>query len=137
MIEGDRERLTFLIEEKSSGRPIGWCTTRTWARKHVSANLGIGLGEKELWDQGYGSEAVNLLIGIVFDHQGWHGAELYTLTENERAIRSAEKPGFRRVGLEREATYYDGAHHDVTQRDQLRSESDARKSARPRRSKRE
>ena len=130
----DRERTTFFIEERATGRPIGWCTARTWDRKHVSANLGIGLGEKDFWGKGYGTEAVSLLLGIVFDQQGWHRAELYTLAENERAIRSAEKAGFRRCGQEHESAFYDGAYHDIIEMELLRSEWDARKAsgARPR-----
>ncbi len=132
----DRERMTFVIEERESGRPIGWCTVRTWDRKHVNANVGIGLGEKELWGHGYGTEAVVLLLGMVFDQQGWHRAELYTLATNERAIRSAEKAGFRRCSLQREATFYDGAYHDVVEMEQLKSEWDARKVSVAARSKR-
>lgn len=123
----ERDRLTFIIEDRASGRPIGWCTERTWDRKHVSANVGIGLGEKEMWGRGFGTEAVGLLLEIVFDQQGWHRAELYTLAENERAIRSAQKNGFRRCGLERESTYYEGAFHDVVMMEQLKSEWDARR----------
>ncbi len=122
----DRDRTTFIIEDRTSGRPIGWCTQRTWDRKHVSANVGIGLGEKEMWGRGYGTEAVGLLLEIVFDQQGWHRAELYTLAENARAIRSAEKNGFRRCGLERESVFYEGGFHDVVEMEQLRSEWNAR-----------
>ena len=123
----DHERATFFVEDRETGKAIGWTTVRTWDRKHVNANLGIGLGEKEFWGRGYGTEAVSLLLGIVFDQQGWHRAELYTLVENERAIRSAEKCGFRRCGLEHESTFYDGSHHDVVEMELLRSEWDARK----------
>lgn len=123
----DHDRVTLIVEERSSGRAIGWCTARTWDRKHVSANLGIGLGEKELWGRGYGTEAVGLLLHVVFDQQGWHRAELYTLADNKRAIRSAEKCGFRICGRERESTYSDGAYHDVVEMEQLKSEWDARK----------
>ncbi len=123
----DRDRTTFIIEEQSSGKALGWCTARTGDRKHVNANLGIGLGDKARWGKGYGTEAVGLLLGIVFDQQAWHRAELYTLAENERAIRSAEKNGFRRCGLEREAAFYNGAYHDVVKMELLRAEWDARK----------
>ena len=129
----DHERVTFVVEEMESGRPIGWCTVRTWNQKHVSANLGIGLGEKELWGRGYGTEAVRLLLAVVFDQQAWHRAELYTLADNVRAIRSAEKCGFRRCGVERESTFYDGGYHDVVEMEQLRSEWDARKTRTARR----
>lgn len=129
----NREHITFVIEERSSGRPIGWCTVRTGDRKHVSANLGIGLGEKALWGKGYGTEAVSLLLGVVFDQQAWHRADLYTLAENVRAIRSAEKGGFRECGREHESTYYDGGYRDVVEMELLKSEWDARKTGRPRR----
>ncbi len=122
----DRERTTFIIEDRKAGEPIGWCTARTWDRKHVSANIGIGLGDKSLWGKGYGSEAVSLLVGVLFDQQGWHRLELYTLADNTRAIRSAEKCGFRICGRERESTFYDGAYHDVVEMEQLRSEWAAR-----------
>lgn len=123
----EHERTTFFIEARATGRPIGWCTARTWDHKHVSANLGIGLGERDYWGKGYGTEAVGLLLEIVFDHQAWHRAELYTLAENGRAIRSAEKAGFRKCGEEHEATFYDGAYHNVVEMELLRSEWEARK----------
>jgi RimJ/RimL family protein N-acetyltransferase len=125
----DRERTTYIIEDNSSGNAIGWCTVRTWDRKHVSANVGIGLGEKDLWGKGYGTEAVQLLLQIVFDHQGWHRAELYTLAENKRAIRSAKKCGFRRCGIEHESSYYEGGYHDVVEMEQLKAEWDVRRSS--------
>lgn len=123
----ERERTTFFIEERQTGKPIGWCTARTWDRKHVSTNLGIGLGEKEFWGKGCGTEAVSLLLGIVFDQQGWHRAELYTLADNARAIRSAEKVGFHRCGHEHESAFYDGAYHDIVEMELLRSEWEARR----------
>ncbi len=121
----DRDRTTYMIEEKDTGKPIGWCTVRTWDRKHVNANVGIGLGEKEEWGTGYGTEAMGLLLTILFDHQGWHRAELWTLAENERAIRSFEKCGFRREGLEKESTYSDGRYRDIVLMGLLKSEWDA------------
>ena len=123
----ETERTTYMIDDKPSGRPIGWCVVRTWDRKHVSANVGISLGEKDLWGKGYGTEAMRLLLEIVFDHQGWHHAELWTLAENERAIKSFEKVGFRRVGIEREVAYYEGKYHDVVLMEQLKPEWDSRK----------
>jgi len=81
----DHERTTYVIEERASGKAIGWRVMRTWDRKHVNTNVGIGLGEKDLWGKGYGTEAMNLLLTIAFDHQGWHRAELWTLAENERS----------------------------------------------------
>ena len=125
----ETERTSYMIEETATSRAIGWCVVRTWDRKHVSANVGISLGEKDLWGKGYGTEAMSLLLEIVFDHQGWHHAELWTLAENDRAIKSFEKCGFRRVGVEREVAYFSGGYHDVVLMEQLKSEWDARKAS--------
>ncbi len=122
----ERERTTFVIDERTSGKPIGWCVMRTWDRKHVNTNVGIGLGEKEYWSKGYGTEAIRLLLTIVFDHQGWHRAELWTLADNARAIRSFEKCGFREEGRERESAYHSGKYHDIVLMALLKSEWDAR-----------
>ena len=123
----ERDRTTFIVEDRGTGNAIGWCVMRTWDRKHVSTNVGIGLGEKELWGQGYGTEAMTLLLTIVFDHQRWHRAELWTLADNERAVRSFEKCGFRKEGLGKEATYAGGAFRDILHMGLLKSEWDARK----------
>ena len=125
----ERDRMTLIVEENKTGKALGWCVVRTWDRKHVNANVGIGLGEKDVWGRGYGTEAMRLLLTIVFDHQRWHRAELWTLAENERAIRSFETCGFRREGLARESAYKDGAFADIVYMGQLKSEWDARKPA--------
>jgi RimJ/RimL family protein N-acetyltransferase len=125
----ERERTTYVIEEKATKRAIGWCVLRTWDRKHVNTNVGISIGEKELWGKGLGTDAMRALLEIAFDQQGWHRAELWTLADNERAIRSFEKCGFRREGLQKEAAYYDGAYHDVVLMGLLKSERDATKRA--------
>ena len=70
---------------------------------------------------------MRLLLTIAFDQQGWHRAELWTLAENTRAVRAAEKCGFRKEAHERESAYFDGAYHDVVLMAQLKSEWDARK----------
>ena len=123
----ERERTTYIVEDKASKKAIGWCVLRTWDRKHVNTNVGIVLGEREFWGKGYGTDAMRTLLTIAFDHQGWHRAELWTLAENARAIRSFEKCGFRREGIEREAAYYDGVYHDVLLMGLLKAEWDARK----------
>jgi len=101
---------------------------RTWERKHITADLGIML-EKEYRGKGYGTESMRLLLTIVFDHQGFHRAELVTAAENERAIRSFEKCGFRRAGIAREGAYASGRYHDGVFMDLLKSEWDARKAS--------
>ena len=127
LVGEDTERITYMIEERSTGRPIGWCVLRTWDRKHVGANVGISIGEKDLWGKGFGTDAMRVLLAMAFDHMRWHRAELWTLAENERAIKSFEKCGFRREGVAHEAAYYDGRYHDVVYMGLLKQEWDAKK----------
>ena len=44
----DSEVRRYMIEEKSSGKSIGWCSIRfhTWAGKHHNADVGLCIGEK-------------------------------------------------------------------------------------------
>ena len=122
----EEDRTTFMIEDRTEGKPIGWCVLRTWDRKHVNADLGLAFGEKEYWGRGFGTETMRLLLTLVFDHQGWHRAELWTLEENERMIRLARKFGFRDEGHEREAVYFGGKYRDIVSMGLLKSEWDAR-----------
>lgn len=125
----DEHRTTLIIEDKELGKPVGWCTARSWERKHVNADLGVAFGEKDHWSKGYGTETMRLLLTLLFDHQGYHRLELWTLAENERAIRLASKMGFRKEGLEREAIYFDRAYHDVVSMGLLKAEWDAKQPA--------
>ncbi len=81
--------------------------------RNLSAMLGIVLGEKEHWDKGFGTEAVGLILDFAFRELNLHRVELDVYAFNPRAIRCYEKAGFKHEGTRREATFRDGAYHDV------------------------
>ncbi len=120
-----QDRTTLIIEERAAAAPIGWCSYRSWDHKHVNVDIGIAFGEKDRWSKGYGTEALRLLLTLLFDHEGWHRAELWTLAENERAIGLASKLGFRKEGFEREGFYFGGRYHDIVSMGLLKAEWDA------------
>ena len=122
-----KERRTLVVLEKATGRAIGLTIIRTWDHKHISATVGILLGEKDHWGKGLGTEAMELLLTVVFDHLAYHRADLFTTPENERAVKSFRKVGFREVGREREVLFFDGKYHDSTVMELLRSEWEARR----------
>lgn len=62
------------------------------------ATLGILIGAKDRWGQGYGTEAVKAVLQHAFTKMGLTKIKLRTFKHNLRAQRSFQKAGFRAVG---------------------------------------
>src|SRR5437016_2862449 len=64
----DTGRRAYIIEEKSSNKPIGWATIRIhqFQRRVTTADVGLALGETTAWGKVYGTETANLLLDEVF-----------------------------------------------------------------------
>ena len=80
--------------------------------KDRCAELGIIIGEKAYWDQGYGSDAIRTLLGLAFREMGLHRVFLRVDADNARGIRCYEKVGFQREGTARDAVFKGGSYHD-------------------------
>jgi RimJ/RimL family protein N-acetyltransferase len=78
-----------------------------------SAEMGILIGEKQYWNQGFGSKAMRLLLKHGFENLNLHRLWLRVFETNQRAIRSYEKAGFTLEGKFREAQFLDGKYVDV------------------------
>src|SRR2546428_12278649 len=54
----DTGRRSYIIEEKSSNKPMGWATIRIqqFQRRMTADDVGLALGEKTDWNKGYGTE---------------------------------------------------------------------------------
>ncbi|MEM2839657.1 MAG: GNAT family protein [Thermoplasmata archaeon] len=94
------------------GKPIGNITLREIDYVHRCATLGIMIGEKEYWDRGYGSDAIDALLGFAFDTLAMHRVELRALELNRRALECYKKCGFRIEGRRRKHWYYKGKYID-------------------------
>ncbi len=92
-----------------------------------SAELGIFIGEKSLWDKGYGTEAVELLLHHGFQTLNLNRIYLRVFSTNLRARRSYEKVGFVLEGTLRQAVYRNGKYADIHIMSILRSEWSARR----------
>ncbi|MBT2291500.1 GNAT family N-acetyltransferase [Paenibacillus albidus] len=75
--------------------------------------LGIGIGDKEYWNNGYGSDALKALIHYLFETMNLNRVQLDTWSGNVRAIRSYEKCGFVVEGRLRNDAYIDGKYYDT------------------------
>ena len=77
------------------------------------AELGIHIGEKKYWNQGFGTKAIQLLLLHGFESLNLHRLWLRVFETNQGAIRSYEKAGFKLEGKFREAQYLEGKYVDV------------------------
>lgn len=81
--------------------PIGNCSIHNIDQKNQRAGLGVNIGEKEFWRQGYGTEATKLLLGYAFQDLKLHRIESITLEDNESAIGALKKSGYKQEGCRR------------------------------------
>lgn len=94
-------------------RPIGTCQFHNIDWRNRSAEIGIMIGEKTFWNQGYGTETMRLLLVHAFNTLNLHRIWLQVYSKNKRGIRAYEKAGFQYEGKYRQAHYQHGQYYDV------------------------
>lgn len=119
--------LAIEIRKGKAWKLIGNCAVFEVESVNSSAELGIMIGEKSEWDNGYGAEAMSLLLRHCFETLNLNRAFLRVYVDNIRAVRSYEKAGFVLEGRLREAVYKFGKYEDVLIMSVLRSEWMSRK----------
>jgi RimJ/RimL family protein N-acetyltransferase len=75
--------------------------------------VGIGLGERDYWGKGYGTDAMQAALRFAFMELNLQRVTLNVFDYNARGVRSYEKAGFEVEGRVREAILRDGVRHDV------------------------
>jgi len=122
-IKGEREDwLGFAIYALPELRPIGMANLRDFLNRHGTAEFGIAIVEAADRGQGYGTEAVQLLLDYAFTVLGAHNVWLDTPAYNAAALRTYEKVGFREIGRRRGARLLAGRRYDVVLMDCLADE---------------
>jgi len=101
---------------------IGNCSVFNIEWVSRSAELGIAIGDKTVWNKGYGTETMQLLLQHGFETLNLNRIYLRVYSTNPRAIRAYEKAGFVLEGTLREAVYKHGSYADVLIMSVLRSE---------------
>lgn len=114
-VEQERDPMQdlVLVIQIADGEAIGACSLHVEGRTAHCAGMGISLGEKKHWGQGYGTDAVLTLCGFGFAQMNLHRIFLHALAENARAIRCYEKCGFQHEGRLREAMFKHGQYRDL------------------------
>ena len=103
----------FIIMRIEDDQPIGFAELAGYDWLSGNAWLGIGIGDRENWGKGYGTEAIDLLLKVGFLEWNLHRVSLSVLGYNERAIRSYEKVGFKKEGSLRGFIQREGQRWDM------------------------
>ena len=112
----------FTICLLDDDRPIGTCGLFQVDKVNGNAGIGISIGEKSLWGQGLGTDAMIALLDFGFGMLRLERMWLEVYDFNERARRSYEKCGFVLEGTERRAIFKHGRFIDVHLMSILRDE---------------
>ena len=108
----ERQEEVLLAIETADGVHIGNVGLHAIDWQNRSTELGIAIGEKAYWDQGYGTDAVRTLLGLAFRTMNLHRVFLRVDAENTRGIRCYEKAGFQRDGILRDVVFKEGGYKD-------------------------
>ena len=114
------DRAGFAIEVDDTY--IGYCALMKVQSPRGNFELGINIGSAEHWNQGYGREAVSLLLNYGFHYLPGRRIELTTHERNERAIACYLACGFAEEGRLRKAIWIEGEYIDLVLMAILREE---------------
>jgi RimJ/RimL family protein N-acetyltransferase len=130
-MEDDSQRsIRFSIRSLVEDKLIGQVSIHPdWPRR--DAEIGIGIGEREYWSKGYGTDAIRLIVRYGFAELNLQRISLALNSYNERARRAYEKAGFRHEGIMRGDTLREGKRTDGIFMGILRAEWMAQEEAAP------
>jgi len=89
-------------------RPVGRIGLNQFRRRDRICSLYMFIGEPAFWGQGYALDAVMTLLDYAFDRVDLHQVELWTLADNNRAIKMYARCGFVEEGRLRERSFKEG-----------------------------
>jgi RimJ/RimL family protein N-acetyltransferase len=116
----DREDGRFVIESKETGEFAG-IINYTGLSPRWAVSIGIMVAKK-YWGSGFAYDAQEILLKFLFTELGLRVVRLYTHSGNPRAVKLAEKAGFRVSWRQRQAIYKNGELYDNLVMDLLREE---------------
>ena len=116
----DEDKAWFVIEV--AGTVIGDLNLHHRDRRSGVSAFGIGIYDPEYLGQGYGREAIGLMLDWAFHIQNYQKIWLDTWATNQRAIRCYQALGFVEEGRQRRHLFVNGEYVDVVIMGLLREE---------------
>ena len=87
-----------------------------------TARFGIMIGDKDYWNRGCGTDAIETILNYAFNRLKLHKIYLSVFSYNERAIRVYKKLGFKVEGVRREDIFYKNKRYDLIEMGILKRE---------------
>jgi len=107
----DIKQLRLVICTKR-GRQVGLIDVFDLEPRDRRAAIGILIASKKDRKKGYGSESLTLLCDYCFTHLGLHQIYANVTALNKGSMKVFEANGFRKVGLKKDWTLFNGEYKD-------------------------
>ena len=111
-LSDDPDRVWFTIVTKKDNRVIGEAGLLRMNSAWKCTDMGIIIGEKDAWRQGYGTDTGRILLHYVFDVLRFHRIGVGIVGFNSVALRFWAKLGFKQEGVSRDGYYYNNQFSD-------------------------
>jgi RimJ/RimL family protein N-acetyltransferase len=111
-LESGSNELFFSIRTQEGEQLIGFIGLFELYQQHGDALVAIALGERKYWGNGFGTDAMRVMLRYAFNELNLRQVGLIVFEYNPRAIRSYEKAGFVPEGRIRGAILREGKRWD-------------------------
>jgi len=115
------DSIEFAVILLATGQLVGFGGLFDISRA-MAANLFVGIGARDSWNKGVGTEATRLLCEYGFFFRNLHNIKVEVNGYNRRAIRLYERIGFKPVGRLRGVILMNGKRYDQVIMDLLSDE---------------
>ena len=105
--------IALFAVETLEGEHIGFTGIHRIDWRHGVGHSGTFLGRTEMWNKGYGTDAVVTRTRYAFDTLGLRMLEAEVLVKNQASMRMVEKAGFAEVGRVPRRYWKHGRYRDV------------------------
>lgn len=112
-IQNSSRDMVFAILDRSNGKYIGNCSLNKIDTEKRYCELGIVIGEKDYWNRGFGTDAINSILEFASSNLKVKTIRLNVYKYNQRAIKVYGKCGFRLKRILRKDHLYGGKYWDT------------------------
>lgn len=111
-----------ILQAEGGYQPVGNCGFHQIDWRCRCADVGIFIGDRRYWNQGFGTEAMRLLLQHGFETLNLNRIGLRVHANNLGAVRAYEKAGFIHEGRLRQVEFQSGQYYDMLLMSVLRAE---------------
>ena len=120
--ENLNKNYNFFIVTLKEDKLIGTVGLENYDFINRTATLGIFIGDKDYRNDGYGTEAIKMVLDYGFNYLNLNNIKLNLMSFNERALKCYTKCGFKEYGRRRNCKYINGKYYDSIEMDILANE---------------